>query len=609
MLRSLLGRRRLLRMAAAAVLVLLAVSVAGTALARSPAVVVPDPTPPSPRADYRETMLGRLLGGMLLAMSRGLMTIIEGLQATNIQELVFDPPADWVHGTFTPDEWAHVLRWHGVLRAISLSAMVLWLGAMVIGFKVLATSFAPERRAGLGLMATKVLLVLIVALSGPLLAGLFLELNQALTGAIRSALEAQGILQGLDQVGRADFIDTIRTGSSIIDGLVSLMYVGVTVVFNLLYFIRRMMLALTVIVLPLVAWAFVSTRTALAAMTVLSELWSNALMPFTHAIALALYLAFVRLDDPRWWVPIVGLYLVILMANFLRRLMTGLLEWFGVGEERFAGAAAAGLGGLMAIGTLIPALAGAHARQLGAIPPRRLPEAGAAAGAAGTFAGGGTGGATLAFAGMPPIGGGPGAGRPGAGGGAYPSSGGFVQTPFVTPWNLNDNQMTLTGGPPGGGAPPSSGGYTASASGLLVPASASGSAPSSRGAGPAGSGRGSGGPGRPPREETQQRVWRDAGRQTGWDRFRVASSTSAGLLGTVVGMGFDAAGLPGLGATPLREHFTGGAGAVTDTAEGFYWWIHNRRNPIPAVDCEGRATAPARPGQGQAAAANRARVM
>ncbi len=584
--------RRVLRVVTVALLALLVLAVSGWAVLAGE-VVVPGSDPPP--GVYRETFLGRQLGAMLLAMARGLTVMIEWLQTTSIQELVFDPPADWVYGTFTPQEWGHVLHWHGIVRTISLSAMVLWLGAMIVAFKVLATSFAPERRAGLGLMASKLLLVLIVAMAGPLLLGVFLQLNQALVSAIRSALVSQGILEGLDQVGRVSALENIRTGSTIVDGLVALMYVGVTVVFNLLYFIRKMMLGLTVIVLPLVAWAFVSTRTAMAAMTVLSELWSNALMPFTHALALAVFLSLVRLDDPRWWIPILGLYLVILMANFLRRLMTGLLEWFGVGEERWAGAAAAGLGGLVALGSLIPALAGGYAREFGAVAPRRA--AGAAAGG-----GGGGGGATAAAAsvGMPPVlgGGGPapagsaggmGPIRPGPGGGASPSpsSGGFVDTPLVPGWQMHGNLLVPAGTASGGpGGPPAGG--TGSVSGPGGPARP---APSDPG-GPA-RGTREGDP-RRGREESRQRVWRDAGGQTGWDRYRAAAQTGAGLLGATVGMGFDAAGMPGLGAAPMRQFFADSAGGVSETAEGFYWWVHNRRNPVGPVDTEGRA-APARP--------------
>lgn len=64
-----------------------------------------------------------------------------------------------------------------------------------------------------------------------------------------------------------------------------------------------------------------------------------------------------------WWAKLFCLWLLIPVAAFVRRLFTGWLNLLGVDEEKYAGLAAAGAGGLiglgMAVGGLASALSGA----------------------------------------------------------------------------------------------------------------------------------------------------------------------------------------------------------------------------------------------------------
>jgi len=66
-----------------------------------------------------------------------------------------------------------------------------------------------------------------------------------------------------------------------------------------------------------------------------------------------------------WWAKLFCLWLLIPISAFVRRLFTGWLNFLGVDEEKWAGLAAAGVGGLVALGTAFAGLTSAGARTAG----------------------------------------------------------------------------------------------------------------------------------------------------------------------------------------------------------------------------------------------------
>ncbi|MEW6047575.1 MAG: hypothetical protein AB1609_14010 [Bacillota bacterium] len=132
-----------------------------------------------------------------------------------------------------------------------------------------------------------------------------------------------------------------------------------------------------------------------------------------------------------WWAKLFCLWLLIPVAAFVRRLFTGWLNLLGVDEEKYAGLAAAGAGGLiglgMAVGGLASALSGATGWGIAGMVNRasRGTSAGlvTTAGVGGPAAPGGPGGP-----GGSPGGGGGGGGTaahsPSSGAGSQPGGGG-----------------------------------------------------------------------------------------------------------------------------------------------------------------------------------------
>lgn len=363
-------------------------------LAASPALAEPVNLDYTPGKDWTappaeaEAGSGGIMTNLIALPINGLAYGLVNLPSFySIDQLVFGQ-----EGAFTRDEWENVVkpwwRW-----AFGLGTMAQLIGFVVLagGFSILRGVFLKDPRAAAS--AQETFLNLIVATlftaTGPLILDFFLKINGVIVELVKNYLLNNGIeISGL---AKAELLKSVNSGGPLLDALIRLAFAGLMFHLNMMYLVRRFVLAVLLIVMPFVAWswAFKNTRTPM--FILLSELATNSLMSATHALVLGFYLSLVSKNPTgmfgTWWAKLFAMIMIVPSAALLRRMIAGWLNFLGINEEHWAGLATMGFGGLAGLATLAGGVAGGVAN----VAHTALSTGSRVPGAAGSSGGGGSG--------------------------------------------------------------------------------------------------------------------------------------------------------------------------------------------------------------------------
>lgn len=345
-------------------LVLVLTVLAGTALSLA------EPIDLHPPAENNSGTSGSVAGGMLSTL---LAMPIEGIVNAllmfrgfySIDELVFGGA-----GAFTQEEWDKVVgRWWAWAGGISTAAQVVALVVMLLGLKTLGAAFSPgpQKRAEIQESLLNILVAAAFVVTGPYLLSALLWLNTGIVEAVRAYLNGLGV--DLTTLGARGLLDSVQSGNNLLNAIIRLAFVGMMFHFNMMYLVRRFVLAILIVVMPIVAWSWAFKRTQMPMMILLSELVTNSLMSATHAVVLAFYLTLANANPAgmmgQWWAKLFALSLVIPTSALLRRMIAGWLNFLGIDEEKWAGLATAGFTGLAGLASLAGTAGGATLNTIG----------------------------------------------------------------------------------------------------------------------------------------------------------------------------------------------------------------------------------------------------
>lgn len=313
--------------------------------------------------DYGDNSSGVSLGGImtnLIALPiNGLAYGLVNLPSFySIDQLVFGQ-----EGAFTKDEWENVVKpwWKW---AFGLGTMAQLIGFVVLagGFSIVRGVFLKDPRTAASAQETFLNLVVatLFTATGPLILDFFLKINGVIVELVKNYLLNNGV--GVSGLAKAELLKSVNSGGPLLDALIRLAFAGLMFHLNMMYLVRRFVLAVLLIVMPFVAWswAFKNTRTPM--FILLSELATNSLMSATHALVLGFYLSLVSKNPAgmfgTWWAKLFAMIMIIPSAALLRRMIAGWLNFLGINEEHWAGLATMGFGGLAGLATLAGGVAG-----------------------------------------------------------------------------------------------------------------------------------------------------------------------------------------------------------------------------------------------------------
>lgn len=233
-------------------------------------------------------------------------------------------------------------------------------------FKLMYSAVSPGAREEAINSIWRWFAVLVMVLAVPLVTDLILALSGVMTDAIRMAFEGVSSSLGLG-VSLGDFSSgafsgdlDIRTGSVIGTALVKVFFVFAWLQFNIIYFIRKVVLSAMVCFAPVAGLFWAMNRNVPAVAIWFGELGSNALMPVAHAIVLCIILGLTDLkhvsEKGTWFHVLIAIYMLMPLAEVIRNSVQSLfVRWAGVDESGIASKAtlaAFGLGGLLGLGRL-----------------------------------------------------------------------------------------------------------------------------------------------------------------------------------------------------------------------------------------------------------------
>jgi hypothetical protein len=284
-----------------------------------------------------------------------------------IESLVFNQnrsaqPA--VGDAFTQGEWdGAVMPWYKAFRSLALLPALIGIVVAVVGINAVMN---PKALSDIGEMTLNALVAAMLLMLAPDLLKFFLMVNGAIVDFLRGQLAGMGLLQ---TGAAASVMDALKQDPSVNPVMLALVNLNLTVLtlyFNVIYLVRKVVLALMLIALPLVIWTWVGKRTRVPVLTAFSELLTNSLMSASHAIVLAFFFSMLAFHGQgvlsAWWAKLIMLNMVIPLAALLRKMLIGWLNFLGVDEERMAGFGMAGLAGLAGLATVAGSVASSTAR-------------------------------------------------------------------------------------------------------------------------------------------------------------------------------------------------------------------------------------------------------
>ena len=301
--------------------------------------------------------LGYVIAQIVRAFTGILAKALSFAGLESVESLVFNQgrKAEYTVGdAFTASERdGAVMRWYNAFRSLAMLPVLVTIIVTVVGVNMAVNPKALSQ-------ASETFLNLLVAAgllaASPGLLKLFLELNSAIVSFLWAQITSSGAAGASTAASIMQALQQDPTVSPLVLSLVELNLAALTLYFNIIYLVRKVVLALMLMAVPLVVWAWVGRRTREPVLTAFSEMLTNSLMSASHAIVLAFFFTMLRFQGPgmlsAWWAKLVMLNMVIPLAAVLRRILIGWLSFLGVDEEKMAGWAAAGLGGIAGLASL-----------------------------------------------------------------------------------------------------------------------------------------------------------------------------------------------------------------------------------------------------------------
>ncbi len=360
------------------------------------------------------SILESAIGAVLL----GLADALKALGIRSLDELVWmDKGAVPPLGTFWPDEWSTITGWYWTFAALAVSQGLITIVSSAYGLRMAVGSGNSRTRVQLYSLFWGFLGMLAVIFFAPMAVSLLLQLNVNLVDAVSGKLG-----DGRQFFGDPSLIDR-QVQNKLLLGAMHLVMVGVELMINYLYIIRKAVIALSLWLIPFASWTLVFRHTYTPLLLLLSEIASNAFMQFSHAVTIALSVElFLRhMDRVQWWIVLMVPTMLPVLSAYLRRLLTGYLNFLGVNEERWAGWASVATGGLVGIAHATAGILSSGRTARMATTVARIASSGSGVSGSGGLPGHGSGGG-----GGPGGGGLPGLGSGGGGGPAPPGGGAAV---------------------------------------------------------------------------------------------------------------------------------------------------------------------------------------
>lgn len=316
-------------------------------------------------APYSEKTKDNGSGGLLGALSNPISWIINGLAnlisealerigLDSVESLVFNDgravPAT-VGDAFTSSEWnGVVMPWFRVFSSLVMVPVVIGVIVTMMGMR-LATN--PRAIGEASEMVLNVLIAVTILLAAPDILKFFLMVNDAIVGVIKGNLVSRNLyVPGTAAAIRQAVLQEFGDGN-VLSALVNLNLVALTLYFNVIYLVRKVVLALMLITLPLVVWTWTSRRARVPILTVFSEMLTNSFMSASHAILFGFFLAMLGIEGAgalsTWWAKLIVLNLIIPLSALLRKIMIGWMNFLGADEERMATAGLMGLAGIASL--------------------------------------------------------------------------------------------------------------------------------------------------------------------------------------------------------------------------------------------------------------------
>lgn len=302
-----------------------------------------------------------LLDYAIGALFAGIADAIRALGIRSLDQLVWIDRAGPPLGTFWPHEWSTLLSWYWTLAMVALLPGLINAVLGVYGLKAALASGNSRARLRLYELFSGLVAMLVLILFTPWAVQMLLELNAALTGLVAERLgAARQYFGSVEQLPQA-------VGSKTLLGLMQLVLVGVELMLNYLYVIRKVVIGASLVLLPLAGWVLVFRASYTPLLLLVSEIVSNTFMQTSHAVTIAVLVALVVRPESQtpWWILMFAPTMLPLVSAYLRRMLTGYLNFLGVNEERWAGLAAVGVGSMLGIaragGGMLAAAAGSRA--------------------------------------------------------------------------------------------------------------------------------------------------------------------------------------------------------------------------------------------------------
>ncbi len=329
-------------------------------------VYEPEETEPAKKPSIIEQLLAAPINGLYEAM--------KGLGFEPYEKLIFgtsekpqpgDAGAEIKKETskisrFSEEEWYTIMEWYKALTAGSISLILL--AIILDGYRFYMSRKNHARRAMLSEALWNWAASLLIIMLTPALFWLFIGANDALVDLFKS-LNSANIGNSLEIE-----YDKVYGNSLLAFAIVKLGLLGLTIYFNILYMVRKLVIVSLVVFTPIMSWIWAISRSTQVVGIWAGEISSNIFMQSAHAFVLVIYLSIIQAFNSKtgfnlWWAQIVCMISLIAVSSMLRQILLGFSRFFGVNEEQTAGLAMGsllGLGGLVGVGKMTAAGLGAR---------------------------------------------------------------------------------------------------------------------------------------------------------------------------------------------------------------------------------------------------------
>lgn len=267
-------------------------------------------------------------------------SIVEYLGGKSLTELL-------ANGSFpfTKEEWAHLLEWYSALGLVGQG--LLFAAVIATAFKFTAASMNPRLRAEASESFTRLFGAVFIILLAPFFVQTLFNFNAAISEGLMNLSFAA---LGGNKMPDVSFFRQIQTTSNLVDGLVVLVFSGLMLYLNIIFLIRKFVLAALLLFTPFVAFMWVLNKNVNAAGIYVGEIISNAFMPTAYAFTILVFSIFA--PSQHWVHTLVWLVCLVTVAEMIRNSVQGLwTRLSGIDEVGTASRVmgALGFGGLASI--------------------------------------------------------------------------------------------------------------------------------------------------------------------------------------------------------------------------------------------------------------------